>query len=119
MKQKISNFPGRSGTQFILPATDERTITTSSGFTSDFGDLTVHLHRYMARDYSASADATDRILGIVASKFKIAYLNGMSPRSQTFAKRGATTDARIDAELTVESLNERTSFFMDGFLKTV
>jgi len=116
MKRRISQFSGRSGTQFVLPADQERLVTTTSGYVSDFGDLKVHLHRYMQKDYAANSDATGRVLGIVADKFKIAYLNGMTPSVERFGRRGSTTDARASGAFTVESLNERTSFFSDGFL---
>lgn len=116
MKRRISQFSGRTGTYFTIPADQEQLITTTSKYTSDFGDLTVHLHRYMQKDYSGSSDATGRILGIAAAKFKIAYLNGMTPKVEVFARRGSTTDARMGGELTVESLNEKTSFFADGYL---
>lgn len=119
MKGRISGFSGRSGTQFVIPAEREQLITTTSGYVSDFGDLKVHLHRYMQKDYSGSADATARVLGIAASKFKIAYLNGMTPSVEKFGRRGSTTDARASGALTVESLNERTSFFADGFLNSL
>lgn len=114
MKRRISGFSGRSGTQFVIPADSERLITTTAGYVSDFGDTNIHLHRYMAKDYSGSADATGRVLGINASKFKIAYL--ITPRVEMYGKRGSTTDARATGSLTLESLNERTSFFTSGFL---
>lgn len=116
MKRRISGFSGRSGTQFVLQAQEKQLVTTTAGYTSDFGDLKVHLHRYMQKDYANSTDATGRVLGIVASKFKIAYLNGMTPSVERFGRRGSTTDARASGMCTVESLNERTSFFSDGFL---
>lgn len=114
MKRRISQFSGRSGTQFVIPANQEQLITTTSGYTSDFGDLSVHLHRYMQKDYSGSSDATARVLGVNRDKFKIAYLR--TPKSETFGRRGSTTDARVSGELTVESLNEKTSFYASGFL---
>lgn len=116
MKRRISQFSGRSGTQFVIPADEQQLVTTTAGYTSDFGDLKVHLHRYMQKDYSGNSDATGRVLGIVASKFKIAYLNGMTPTVERFGRRGATTDARASMAATVESLNEKTSFWADGFL---
>lgn len=116
MKRRISQFSGRSGTQFVLQADQKQLVTTTAGYTSDFGDLKVHLHRYMQKDYSGNSDATGRVLGLCAKKFKIAYLNGMTPSVERFGRRGATTDARASGMLTVESLNERTSFFSDGFL---
>lgn len=115
LKRRISQFSGRSGTQFIIPADQERLITTTSGYVSDFGDLQVHLHRYMSQNYSATADATARVLGIAASKFKIAYL--INPKVEIFGRRGSTTDARATGSLTIESLNEKTSFFASGYLK--
>lgn len=115
MKRRISQFSGRSGTQFVIPADNEQLITTTSGYTSDFGDLKVHLHRYIDNNLAGTADATSRVLGIAASKFKIAYL--INPQVQVYGKRGSTTDARVTGALTLESLNERTSFVASGFLR--
>lgn len=114
MKQRISGFSGRTGTYATIPLEQETLITTTSRYISDFGDLTVHLHRYMQKDYASSADATGRVLGIAASKFNIAYL--IPPKVETYGKRGTTTDASVVGQLTVESLNERTSFYASGFL---
>lgn len=116
MKRRISQFSGRSGSQFVIDQTLKQLVTTTAGYTSDFGDLKVNLHRYMQNDYASNADATGRVLGLCAKKFKIAYLNGMTPSVERFGRRGSTTDARASGAVTVESLNERTSFFADGFL---
>lgn len=114
MKQRISGFSGRTGTYATIPLDQQTLITTTSKYISDFGDLTVHLHRYMQKSYANAADATGRVLGIAANKFKIAYL--INPKVETYGKRGSTTDARVTGSLTVESLNEKTSFFASGFL---
>lgn len=114
MKRRISGFSGRSGTQFVIPANTEQLITTTSKYTSDFGDLTVHLHRYMQKDFSGNSDATARVLGINREKFRLAYL--ITPKMEEFARRGASYDFRCSGDLTVESLNERTAFFASGFL---
>lgn len=116
LKRRISQFSGRSGTQFVIQADEEQLVTTTSGYTSDFGDCKIHLHRYMQKDYTGSSDATGRVLGVNRSKFKVTYLEGMGPTVEQFARRGATTDARASAMVTLESLNERNSFFADGFL---
>lgn len=116
MKARISQFSGRSGSQFTIPQTEKSLVTTTDYYTSDFGNLQVHLHRYMNSNFAGTADATARILGIARSKFKIAYL--INPQIQPMAKRGSSTDARMTGSLTVESLNEPTSFFTDGFLKS-
>ena len=114
MKRRISGFSGRSGTQFIVPLAEKQLITTTSKYTSDFGDLTVHLHRYMQKSLAGTADATGRILGINRDKFKLAYLQ--NPSIEDFARRGASYDFRCAGDLTVESLNERVSFFASGYL---
>lgn len=114
MKRRISGFSGRSGTQFVLPADEHRLVTTTSGYVSDFGDTQIHLHRYANSNYSGTADATGRLIGLNAGKFKIAHL--ITPRVELYGKRGSTMDARVTGSLTVESLNERASFFISGFL---
>lgn len=117
LKTLTSAFSGRTGTQFVIPADAERLVTTTANYASDFGDLKVHLHRYIGKDYAGSADATGRVLGIAANKFKIAYLNGMTPKTEVFGRRGASYDFRVSGELTVESLNEKTSFYASGYKK--
>ena len=114
LKRRISGFSGRTGTQFIVPLAEKQLITTTSKYTSDFGDLTVHLHRYMQKSLAGTSDATGRILGLNTNKFKIAYLQ--TPKVEEFARRGASTDFRCSADLTVESLNERVSFYASGYL---
>ena len=114
LKRRISQFSGRSGTQFVVPLEEQRLVTTTAGYVSDFGDLTVHLHRYMQKSFSGSSDSTGRILGILKEKFRIAYL--IKPYSEIFGRRGSTTDAMVTGSLTLESLNEKTSFFADGLL---
>lgn len=116
LKRRISAFSGRTGSQFIIPMNEKRLITTTSGYTSDFGDLQIHLHRYMQKSYTGTTDGTGRVLGIVADTFKIAFLNGLTPKMEIFGRRGSTTDGRISGTLTVESRNERTGFFASGYL---
>lgn len=114
-KRRISQFSGRSGSQFVVPMDQERLITTTSGYMSDFGDLNIHLHRYVNASLTGVTEATGRVIGIAASKFRIAYL--INPKVEVYGKRGATTDARVSGSLTLESLNERTSFNVTGFLQ--
>lgn len=114
MKRRISTFSGRSGTQFVIPLEEQRLVTTTSGYVSDFGDTNIHLHRYANANYSGTADATGRVIGLNADKFKIAYL--ITPRVEMYGKRGSTVDARATGSLTLESLNQPTSFFISGFL---
>lgn len=113
-KRRISQFSGRSGSQFIIPQDEARLVTTTSGYLSDFGDLQIHLHRYVAASLTGVSDATGRVLGLTASKFRIAYL--INPKVEVYGKRGSTTDARVSGSLTLESLNEKTSFNATGFL---
>jgi hypothetical protein len=114
LKRRTSQFSGRTGTQFVIPVEQQQLVTTTAGYTSDFGDLQVHLHRYINANYAGTADATGRVLGINRDKFKIAYL--IPPKVEVFGRRGSTTDARASGSLTVESLNERGSFFSSGYL---
>lgn len=117
LKSRTSQFSGRTGTQFVVPLDQKRLVTTTSKYTGDYGDLEIHLHRFMQKDYSGSADATARVLGINRDKFSIAYL--LEPKIETFGRRGSSTDFRASGELTVESTNEKTAFFVDGLLKSI
>ena len=116
LKARTSQFAGRSGTQFVIPADQERLVTTTSKYTSDFGDVSIHLERYLNTNYTGTADATARVLGIARSKFAVSYLQGSEPKLEKFARTKNATDMRVSTNATVESLNEKTSFFAEGFL---
>lgn len=117
LKGRISQFSGRSGSQFLIQQNEKSLVSTTDYYTSDFGNLQVHLHRYINSNVSGTADATGRVLGIARSKFKIAYL--IDPKVVPMAKRGSSTDARVTGSITVESLNEPTSFFASGYKKSL
>jgi hypothetical protein len=110
IKQDISGFAGRTGSQTITK--DMTTAVKSIDFyISDYGSHRIHLHRYVQQ----SGDATDRLLGVNMDSWALAFLR--EPRVEDLAKTGDTTRAMIVGELTVEPKNETTSFFASGYLK--
>lgn len=87
-------------------------IRTVSTFTTAFGTLNIHTHRYVQQ----SGDATGRVLAINPEKLKVAFLerpyvdDGLS-RSGDYDKRA------IVGKMTLETRNQDSNFFADGFLK--
>lgn len=110
MRRKISSFTANA-TKFIQ-ADDRRLINTVDIYVSDFGVHKIFLHRYV----NIATDSTARIVGIKNEKFRIAYLQGRTPKIQQLAKTGDADYSQVIGELTLECLNEKVNFFSDGFL---
>lgn len=86
-----------------------RTVTT---YETAFGTLTIHKHRYIQQ----SADATGRVLAIRPEKLKIAFLE--KPYLQTdLSKAGPYEPRAVYGSMTLETRNQDSNFFADGFLK--
>ena len=115
MKARLSGFSGRSGTQYVVPLTQNVVAQTTDKYISDQGTSGVVLHRYVQQ----SGDSTGRVLGIVKDKFKVAYLKGRTPKMVMLAKTGDSTPGQIIGEMTLECRNEPCNFMSSGFLLSV
>ena len=79
-------------------------------YTTSFGRLSVHVHRYVQQ----SADATGRVLSIRPEKLKISFLR--RPFMDTTLQRAGDYDFRaIVGDLTLEVRNQDSNFFANGF----
>lgn len=114
MKRLLSGFTGRTGSSFQIPLLANTVSSTVTKYLSDFGEHTVHLHRYVS---ISGTDATDLVYGINKSKWRIAYLR--TPKIEDLAKTGDSTRKQIIGELTLECLNEPTNFELSGFKRAV
>lgn len=84
-----------------------------STYTTSFGTLSLHTHRYLQQ----SSDATDRILAIRPEKLKLAFLQ--KPFVDTdLARTGPFDFYAVTGDFTLEVRNQDSAFFADGFLKT-
>jgi hypothetical protein len=87
-------------------------IRTVSTYTTAFGTLNIHTHRYIQQ----SADATGRVLAINPEKLKVAFLE--RPFVDTGLARSGDYDKRaIVGKMTLETRNQDSNFFANGFLK--
>ena len=101
-KRRISQFATSNVRQ--LDAADKRLINAVSVYESDFGVVTVSLHRYVGEKNLILLDTT---------KFRKAWLR--KPFKENLQKRGDLDEYQIVGELTLEHLNERTGSFFTAF----
>ena len=109
LKSVIDGFTA-GATKYILAkeaaVTDYVDVYDSGGF----GRVAIHTHRYIQQ----SGDATGRVLGVLPSKLKIAYLK--KPYIQTDLKKDGPYEARaVLGALTLECRNQDTHFLASGF----
>lgn len=86
-------------------------IKMTSTYTTAFGKVQVHTHRYVLQ----ASDATDRILGINRSKLAVAWLR--MPFVDTAARSGDYEIRAVVGDGTLECRNQDSNFFAYGFLK--
>lgn len=112
LRNAIDNFTQKSNVVVNSPGIREivRTVTT---YETAFGTLKIHKHRYIQQ----SSDATGRLLAINPMKLKIAFLK--APYIDTGLSRGGDYDPRaIVGKFTLETRNQDSNWFADGFLKS-
>lgn len=86
-------------------------VNTISTYETAFGTLSLHTHRYVQQ----SGDATGRVLAIRPEKLKVAMLE--SPYVDTDLARSGPYDKRaVVGQHTLETHNQDSNFFADGFL---
>lgn len=111
LRRVIDNFTQKNNI-VVNNATGGTTIVrTVSTYETSMGTVSVHKHRYIQQ----SADANARILAIRPEKHKIAYLD--MPFIKELAQSGAYSKKAIYGSLTLETRNQDSNFFADGFLK--
>lgn len=101
-KRRISQFATSNTRQ--LDMTDKKLVNSVSVYESDFGTVTVSLHRYTGEK---------NLVLIDSSKFRKAWLR--YPKKENLQRRGDLTEYDIVGELTLEHLNERRGSFFTAF----
>jgi hypothetical protein len=101
-KRRISQF-ATSNTRNIS-VEDKRLVNAVSAYESDFGVVTVSLHRYVGEKNIVLIDST---------KFRKAWLR--KPFKENLTKRGDLDEYQIVGELTLEHLNERCGSIFSAF----
>jgi hypothetical protein len=85
-------------------------VRTVSTYTTAFGTLNIHTHRYLQQ----TADATGRVLAIRPDKLKKAML--IKPYIDTNVARVGPYDQRaVTGDFTLEVRDKNSAFYADGF----
>lgn len=111
LKRVISGYTGVPNTVQNVNAADGKLYNSVSFYQSDFGVLSVHLEREVP-----TTAGNKGILLVDSSKWRAAYLAGRRPQHTPLAKTGSSTKGMLEAELTLESLNEKSSSYRVGYL---
>lgn len=112
MKRVTDNFIQK--TNVVVNSPDIRGIVkTVTTYETAMGTLTIHKHRYVQQ----AGDATARILAIRPEKLKVAFLDKPTVLTD-LATSGAYTPRAVYGSLTLETRNQDSNFFADGFLNS-
>lgn len=102
LKRRISTYTN-TNTRFV-DASQSSVNNTINVYDSDFGRVEVHKHRYV----TVSGDTNLDLIGIQKDKWAVAHLD--EPHYQEIPRTGYSSKGMIVGELTLEALNEKSSF---------
>lgn len=109
LKRAISAYT--AGSTKFTDANGKQLYNTVSVYESDFGVHMVHLEREVPSGANAKG-----ILCVDSSKWKCAYLTDGAPQHMPLATIGSAKRGMLEAELTLESLNEKSSAYRSGYV---
>lgn len=109
LKRCISAYTAGS-TKFV-DADGKKLYNTVSVYESDFGVHMVHLEREVP-----SAANAKGILCVDSSKWRVAYLTNGRPQHIPLATTGSAKQGMLEAELTLEALNQKSSAYRSGYV---
>ena len=108
LKRAISGYT--AGSTKFTQADGKKLYNTVGVYESDFGVLSV----YLEREIPSTANAKG-ILGVDSAKWRVAYLTDGRPQHIPLATIGSAKRGMLEAELTLEALAEKSSFYRSGF----
>ena len=112
LRKATDGFTAKSNVVVNSAAGETALVRTVSTYQTAFGTLKIHTHRYIQQ----SSDATGRILAIRPEKLKIAFFE--APYIDKDLARSGPYDFRaVAGSLTLETLNQDSGFYADGFDK--
>jgi hypothetical protein len=110
LRKNTDGFTQKSNV--VVNAAITSLVKTVSTYTTAFGTINLHTHRYVQQ----SGDATGRVLAIRPEKLKVAILE--SPYiDKDLARSGPYDFYSVTGSLTLEVRNQDSNWFADGFLK--
>jgi len=102
LKRRISGFTN-TNTRFV-DATTSSVNNVINVYDSDFSRVNIHKHRWVQN----SDDTNLNLIGLQQDKWAIAHLD--EPHYQEIPRTGYSSKGMIVGELTLEGLNEKSSF---------
>lgn len=109
LKRAISGYT--AGSTKFTQADGNKLYNSFSVYESDFGVVTIHLEREVP-----TTAGNKGILLVDSSKWKVAYLTDGRPQHIPLATVGSAKRGMLEAELTLEALNEKSSAYRVGYL---
>lgn len=109
LKRVISGYT--AGSTKFTNAEGNKLYNSFSVYESDFGVVTVHLEREVP-----TTAGNKGIMLVDSSKWKVAYLTDGRPQHIPLATIGSAKRGMLEAELTLEALNEKSSAYRSGYV---
>lgn len=109
LKRAISGYT--AGSTKFTDVEGKKLFNTVSVYESDFGVVTVYLEREVP-----TTAGNKGIMLVDSSKWRVAYLTDGRPQHIPLATIGSAKRGMLEAELTLEALNEKSSAFRVGYL---
>lgn len=111
LKRAISGYTGVPNTVQNVQASDGKLYNSVGMYESDFGVVSIHLEREVP-----TTAGNKGILLVDSSKWKTAYLTDGRPQHIPLATIGSAKRGMLEAELTLEALNEASSAYRAGYV---
>jgi hypothetical protein len=109
LKRVISGYT--AGSTKFTNADGNKLYNTFSVYESDFGVVTVYLEREVP-----TTAGNKGILLVDSSKWRVAYLTDGRPQHIPLATIGSAKRGMLEAEITLEALNEKSSAYRVGYI---
>lgn len=109
LKRAISGYT--AGSTKFTQTTDKKLTNTVGVYESDFGIVSVYLEREVP-----TTAGNKGILLVDSSKWRVAYLTNGRPQHMPLATIGSAKRGMLEAELTLEALNEKSSAYRGGYI---
>jgi hypothetical protein len=109
LKRAVSGYT--AGSTKFTDANGKRLYNSVSVYESDFGVVTLHLEREVP-----TTAGNKGVLLVDSSKWRVAYLTDGRPQHIPLATIGSAKRGMVEAELTLEALNEGSSAYRVGYL---
>lgn len=113
LRRVIDTFVQKTNQVVNNPSGPQVIVRTISTFETSMGTIMVHKHRYVQQ----ASDATGIVLALRPEKHKVAYLD--MPTIKELSAQGAYNFRAVYGSCTVETHNQDSNFFANGYLLSV